>query len=133
MNSYAIVRPEHLNHQGYLFGGQMLKWVDEYAWLCAARDFPGASLVTRAMDNIEFRTRVESGSILRFCVLPQRRGKTSVTYHVDVYADFPGATEELLVFTNNITFVSITENGEKRELPQTGTLRSERFGCSDDN
>jgi len=31
MNQYKLALPEHLNHYGYLFGGNMLKWVDEYA------------------------------------------------------------------------------------------------------
>lgn len=31
MENFTLVRPEHLNHHGYLFGGVLLKWVDEYA------------------------------------------------------------------------------------------------------
>ena len=29
MENYNLVRQEHLNHNGYLFGGQMLMWIDE--------------------------------------------------------------------------------------------------------
>ncbi|HSO80381.1 MAG TPA: hotdog domain-containing protein, partial [Chromatiaceae bacterium] len=35
MESYKVVRPEHLNHFGHLFGGCLLKWVDEIAWIAA--------------------------------------------------------------------------------------------------
>jgi len=38
MESYKLVLPEHLNHYGYLFGGNMLKWVDEISWIAASRD-----------------------------------------------------------------------------------------------
>ncbi len=65
MENYNLVRPEHLNHHGSLFGGQLLSWVDECAWMAAARDFPNCTFVTRAMDRIEFKHQVKNGSILR--------------------------------------------------------------------
>ncbi len=126
MNAYAIVRTGHLNHNGQLFGGQLLKWVDEYAWLAAARDFPGYKLVTRAMENAEFRVPVPSGSILRFRTMPWKRGTSSITYAVDVYADAPGEKAERLVFSLKITFACIDDEGRKRALPaQDGPLLSE--------
>jgi acyl-CoA hydrolase len=116
MDTYTLVRTEHLNHNGKLFGGQLLKWVDEYAWLAAARDFCGHVLVTRAMDNSEFRYAVPNGSILRFHIEQKNVGVTSVLYSVDVYADMPGRPDEALIFTNCVTFVSVDENGRKRPL-----------------
>ena len=124
MNTYTIVRPEHLNHHGYLFGGQLLKWVDENAWLTAARDFPGYVLVTRAMDRIEFATRVANGSILRFSILPERQGNSSVTYSVEVFADEPGAVSEKRVFSTRVVFVCVDKNGTKRKLPAKESYRS---------
>ena len=128
MNTFTIVRPEHLNHHGYLFGGQLLKWVDEFAWLVAARDFTGCTLVTRAMDHIEFTTRVMPGAILRFSVLAEKVGTTSVTYKVMVFADEPGAHEERPVFSNRITFIRLDADGNKKALPKTDPagLRSTR-------
>ena len=64
------MRKEHLNHHGYLFGGTLLSWVDEFAWIFASLDFPGCSLVTVGMDQVSFKERVENGSILRFNILP---------------------------------------------------------------
>lgn len=128
MDTYTIVRPEHLNHHGYLFGGQLLKWVDEYAWLTSARDFPGNYLVTRAMDNIDFKTRVLNGSILRFNIAPWKQGNTSITYRVVVYADEPGAIKEKQVFSTHITFACVDEMGKKHTLPKKDQLRSEISG-----
>ena len=124
MDNFTLVRPEHLNHHGYLFGGVLLKWVDEYAWLVAARDFTGCSLVTVGMDAIAFRKRVENGSILRFSILPQHIGNTSVRYGVDIYADAPGASSEDHVFSTKITFVNLDADGVKRPLPRPDRLRS---------
>lgn len=124
MNNFTLVRPEHLNHHGYLFGGALLKWVDEFAWLVASRDFPTCTFVTVAMDDIVFRHRVDNGSILRFSILPEQQGRTSITYTVDVFADAPGATREEQVFSTRITFVRVDEAGRKTPLPEMPVLRS---------
>jgi acyl-CoA hydrolase len=126
MNNYTFVRFEHLNQHNNLFGGQMLSWVDENAWLTAARDFPGYKLVTRAMDRVSFEKTVPNGSILRFHILPCNQGECSITYSVDVFADSPGVlSDEVLVFSNKVTFVSISEDGTKIPLPKKEKLRSQ--------
>jgi len=125
MNTFTLVRTEHLNHHGYLFGGQMLKWVDELAWLAASRDYPGNSLVTRAIDQSDFRNRVVNGSILRFEINRGKQGSSSVVYHVEVFADAPGTTDEEPVFSTKITFVCLNANGEKCLLPQIDRIRSQ--------
>jgi acyl-CoA hydrolase len=124
MDTFTIVRTEHLNHFGYLFGGQLLKWVDEAAWIVAARDFAGYNLVTRAMDRIDFKTRVVNGSILRLHVLPWKQGTTSVTYSVDVFADEPRTSKEKHVFSTHVTFACVDEAGNKSALPKIKKFRS---------
>jgi len=132
VNNYAIVRQEHLNHYGFLFGGALLRWVDEYAWLVASLDFPGCPLVTVGMDQISFRRPVANGSILRFNIKPIKRGESSVQYSVDVFADAPGSSSEIPgssaetdVFSTTITFAQVDSNGNKRPLPKKEKLRSE--------
>jgi acyl-CoA hydrolase len=125
MDNYTIVRKEHQNSYGYLFGGTLLSWVDEFAWIFASLDFPGCSLVTVGMDQVSFKERVENGSILRFNILPAQRGTSSISYAVNVYADAPGATEEKTVFSTKVTFVRIDAEGRKCTLPDTPVLRSE--------
>lgn len=125
MDNYTIVRKEHQNHYGYLFGGALLSWVDEFAWICASLDFPGCPMVTVGMDQVSFKERVVNGSILRFNILPVHRGTSSVSYAVDVYADAPGATEEKIVFSTKVTLVRIDAEGRKSPLPDIPVLRSE--------
>jgi len=117
MDTFALVRPEHLNHHGYLFGGALLKWVDEFAWLVASRDYPGCTFVTVGMDEIAFRHPVLNGSILRFHILPRGRGLTSATYAVEVFAQPPGGAAEMRVFTTRVTFVRVDGAGGKLPLP----------------
>jgi len=124
MDNYVLVRPEHLNHYGYLFGGMMLKWIDEIAWLAASMDFPGYSLVTVSMDRVIFKHRVENGSILKFIILPEKIGRTSVSYNVTVEADAPGSKEVVEVFSTNVKFVAIDADGTPVPLPGNQELRS---------
>lgn len=120
METFTLVRPEHLNHHGFLFGGQLLKWVDELAWLAASRDFPGIRFVTIGMEQVHFRHPVLNGSIMRFQIERRQQSTTAITYAVDVYADAPGASNEIHVFDNLVTFVSVNEQGNKQPLPQEG-------------
>lgn len=118
MDMFALVRPEYLNHFGHLFGGQLLKWVDEFAWLTATHDFPGAALVTRALDRVEFTEPVRNGAILRFHISQERLGTTSVTYAVTAFAQPPGERQERVVFETAVTFVAVGANGSKTALPR---------------
>ena len=117
MDNFTLVRPEHLNHHGYLFGGMMLKWVDENAWMAATRDYPGCKFVTISMDACRFKQPVENGAILRYHMEETEHGKTSLTYQVTVLADEPGANSEKEVFSTQVTFVRLDENGTPCDLP----------------
>jgi acyl-CoA hydrolase len=84
MDNFTLVRPEHLNHHGYLFGGVLLKWVDEYAWLVAARDFTGCWLATAGMHAIAFGNGGYTGPILAFlfcrCMSVRLQSVTASTF-----------------------------------------------------
>ncbi len=111
MDNHVIVRPEYLNHHGHLFGGVLLKWVDELAWIAASLEFPGCTMVTLAMDRIEFRHTVRCGAILRIEVRHAQTGTTSAAYTVRVFADEPGAAEERDVFETTVTLVRVNDAG----------------------
>jgi acyl-CoA hydrolase len=117
MENHKLVLPEHLNHFGYLFGGNLLKWVDEYAWIAASLDHPGCNFVTIAMDKVEFRKSVKEGTILKFTAEKIKRGNTSVQYSVNVNKG-NGATGKMdVIFSTNVTFVHIDIEGRKIPLP----------------
>ncbi len=116
MENYKLVLPEHLNHYGFLFGGALLQWVDEIAYISASLDYPGCNFVTVGMDKVEFRKTVMEGSILKFNVQKTRVGNTSLEYSVNVFKqDVKKGTGEN-IFSTKITFVRIDENGQKIQL-----------------
>jgi acyl-CoA hydrolase len=116
METYKLVMPEHLNQYGVLFGGNLLKWVDETAWMAVSLDYTGFRFVTIGMDRVEFRKGVSGGSILRFEVRRLRVGRTSVAYGVCVYRHDLLQRSQELIFTTDITFVRVDERGEKTPI-----------------
>ncbi|MEO5352984.1 MAG: acyl-CoA thioesterase [Magnetococcus sp. XQGC-1] len=118
MKTYKLVLPEYLNHYGYLFGGQLLKWVDEAAYIAARMDYPTCEFVTVAMDRLTFHERVNMGDILCFAVHRARVGTTSVDYVTTVYNALSQQSPAQEIFSTNITFVRIGADGSKQPLPR---------------
>jgi acyl-CoA hydrolase len=112
--STLLVRPEHLNHHGYLFGGRLLEWLDEQAYIAAvARLKPEANLVTVAIDQVEFKHSVKQGSLLRFRSLPIHAGRTSLTVYTQVSQI--SEPEDIVIFNAYVTFVCL----DRRERPRS--------------
>lgn len=116
METYKLVMPEHLNHFGFLFGGNLLMWTDEIAYIAVTLDYPGCNFVTVGMDKIEFRKSIRQGTILCFETTQGKLGRTSVEYVVNVTREEISNGQKELVFTTRITFVSVDGEGRKREI-----------------
>ena len=113
--STLLVRPEHLNHHGYLFGGRLLEWLDEQAYIAAMSLLkPEANLVTVAIDRVAFRHSVRQGSMLRFRSLPVHAGRTSLTVFTQVLLlGFPKETD---IFSGYVTFVCLGKKERARRI-----------------
>ena len=118
MDHHKLVLPEHINDQNSLFGGYLLKWLDEFAYITANIDFPGHHFVTVAMENVEFKHQINCGQILKFSVNRVRVGKTSVEYAVEVVGARSLGDSDKILFATNITFVNITDSGQKAPIRQ---------------
>jgi len=116
MENHVVVRTGHLNHKGSLFGGQLLLWVDEAAYIAAMKDFPRNSFVTRAFADVQFKSPVQNGSILRFACNNVKVGESSVVYEVKVFEHPPGEEVINLVFETNVAFVAVDNQGNKAKL-----------------
>jgi acyl-CoA hydrolase len=117
MQTYKLVMPGDLNHYGFLFGGNLLKWVDEIAWIAATLQYPGMNFVTVAIDDVEFKKSIRQGSILRFECELEKHGRTSVRFRVQVYRNSSEETENSeVVFSTVVTMVRVDEKGQKMLL-----------------
>lgn len=117
MQNYKLVLPEHLNSHGYLFGGNLLRWIDEVAYIAVNIDFPAHSFVTIGLDRVEFHHGIREGVILRFETTQTRLGRTSATYDVKVYDVYDPDRHNVVLFETHITFVN-TINGQKTPIRQ---------------
>ena len=117
MENHKLVLPGNLNQYGFLFGGDLLKWVDEYAWIAATLEYPDCNFVTLGMDKVEFRKSVREGTILKFIIKRTKEGNTSVKYLVRVYR---GNSIDIndLIFSTSVIFVRVDQNGQKVPLPR---------------
>lgn len=112
MDHRKLVQPEHMNDQGSLFGGYLLKWLDEFAYITACIDYPGNGFVTIGLEQVEFRHPIGLGEILLFSVNEARKGKTSVEYLVEVFGEKEAASNTVPLFATKITFVNVREGNK---------------------
>lgn len=114
MQHFKLVLPEHMNHQGSLFGGNLLSWIDEVAYMTVALQYPNHHFVTVALDNVEFKHKINLGEIICFNVILERQGNTSITYFISVTGTRDDTTTVL--FETRISFVSIDDQGNKKAI-----------------
>ena len=109
----VLVRPEHLNHHGFLFGGRLLEWLDEQAYIAAiSLCSPKANLVTIGIDRVEFKVSVAQGEIIRFKSVVVHVGKTSITAYTRVNRHPKGVE----IFSAYTTFVALGADGRPAEV-----------------
>ena len=82
--SRKLIRPEHLNSRGTLFGGELLKWIDEEAAIFAICQLGEKNIVTKAMSEIDFMSSPQNGDIIEIGCQLEEIGNTSITIKVDV-------------------------------------------------
>lgn len=107
-----VVRQEHLNQYGSIFGGYLLQIIDEMAFVACVRRWPGRNFVTRAMDDIEFHAPGKLGDICETCCHIEKVGRTSVRVHVQVYIRQSGTGRRSLSFDGMVIMVCVDDGGE---------------------
>jgi len=116
MENHKLVLRGDLNQNGYLYGGNLLKWIDEISWIAATLDYPESSLVTISLNEVLFKKSIKEGSILKFVINKVKQGTTSVQYYVEVFCCTKCQKNNDIVFSTHITFVNVDENGNKKPL-----------------
>ena len=108
-----VIRPEHLNHQGHLFGGLMMSWADEQVYITATLACPKANFVTRLFKEFNFHAPAELGNIIEIQSEVIHTGTTSCIVRVSAQ----NLTLGCEVFSTEAVMVNVQE-GKKVPLPQ---------------
>jgi acyl-CoA thioesterase YciA len=110
-----VMMPRDTNAFGTIFGGVILSEIDLAAAVQAHQHHPG-SVVTVAMDKVEFHHPVLVGDLVTFFTETMRVGRTSITVHISVWAErrFGGARGSRVKVTEaNVTMVAVDAQGNK--------------------
>ena len=110
-----LVRPSHINHYGRLFGGQLLKWIDELAGIVAIRH-SGATVTTAAIDNLRFEAPAYEGDFIVLQGSVTYVGFSSMEIRVDTYIETIDGNRQL-INRAYIDMVAINSEGRPVEVP----------------
>ncbi|MBE7001436.1 MAG: acyl-CoA thioesterase [Ruminococcaceae bacterium] len=110
-----LIRPTHINHYGRLFGGQLLKWIDELAGIVAIRH-SGETVTTAAIDNLQFKAPAYAGQMIVLQGSVTYVGRSSMEIRVDTYAEAMDGTREM-INRAYVEMVAINCKGQPVEVP----------------
>lgn len=102
------VKPEDLNANGTLFGGSLLRWIDEEAAIYAIVQLGNQRAVTKYMSEIEFVSSAVQGDIIEMGLTATKFGRTSLTMRAQVRNMI---TRELILSIDKIVFVNLDKEG----------------------
>lgn len=119
-----LVCPAHINHYGRLFGGQLLKWIDEVAGIVAIRHC-GGTVTTAAIDNLQFKAPAYTGDMIVLQGIVTYAGNTSMEVRVDTYREALNGDREI-INRAYIDMVCINCKGEPTPVPGLETETEEQ-------
>ncbi|NNC23078.1 acyl-CoA thioesterase [Salinisphaera sp. USBA-960] len=102
------IKPEDLNPNGTLFGGSLLRWIDEESAIYAVIQLDTSALVTKYISEINFLSSAYQGEIIELGITATEFGRTSLTLRCEVRNKI---TRNLILTIDRIVFVAVDESG----------------------
>lgn len=102
------VKPEDLNPNGTLFGGTLLRWIDEEAVIYAIVQLGNNHVVTKFISEINFVSSAKKGDIIELGIRATEFGRTSLTMRCEVRNKI---TRKTILSIDKLVFVNLDENG----------------------
>ena len=117
-----MVAAKDLNSNGSLFGGRLLAWIDEEAFIFSACQLKDDSVVTRYISNIEFLSTARICDIVEIGMEVVDMGRTSITLACLVMKK---GTDTIITQIDKIVFVLVGRDGKPKPHYQNFRVRSE--------
>jgi len=105
------VRPEDLNANGTLFGGSLLRWIDEEAAIYAIIQLGNYRVVTKFISEINFEASALQGDLIEMGLTATHFGRTSLTMRAVVRNMI---TRQRILTIEKIVFVSLDDDGKPK-------------------
>lgn len=103
------VKPEDLNPNGTLFGGSLLRWIDEEAVIYAIVQLENPKVVTKYVSEINFISGPVLGDIIELGMVATHFGKTSITMRCEVRNKI---NRQPILSIDKLVFVNLDEKGK---------------------
>jgi len=101
------VKPEDLNPNGSLFGGSLLRWIDEEAAIYAIIQLDNKNVVTKYISEIDFISSAYQGDIIEMGMEVVEFGHTSLTLRCEVRNKL---THKVILKIDKVVLVNLDEN-----------------------
>lgn len=110
MNFYTRkwIKPEDLNPNGSLFGGTLLRWIDEEAVIYAIVQLENPNIVTKYISEINFVSSARTGDIIEMGIEAIDFGRTSLTMRCEVRNKI---TRKTILSIDKLVFVNLNDEG----------------------
>ncbi len=112
-----LVLPPDTNHLGTIFGGTVLSYIDEIA-VIAAMKHSKKTVVTAAIDTVNFVSSAKSGDILSLEAFVLSTGNTSMKVYVKVESRDLETDQKKLTTTSTVTLVALDANEKPTSVPK---------------
>jgi len=103
------IKPEDLNPNGGLFGGSLLKWVDEEAAIYAICQLDNELVVTKYLSEINFVSSAKQGDIIEMGIIATHFGTTSITLTCEVRNKI---SRKKILTIDKMVFVNLDKEGK---------------------
>ncbi len=104
-----LVRPEDLNANGTLFGGSLLKWIDEEAAIYAILQLGNGRAVTKYISEVNFVSSAVQGDLIEMGLTATKFGRTSLSMRAEVRNMI---TRRSILTIEEIVFVNLNSEGK---------------------
>lgn len=112
-----IVVPQYANGANYLFGGQLMQWVDEVAGIVGHRHCAG-EVRTVAIDHMDFLSPTRINETVTVKGRITYAGRTSMEIFVESYAEtLDNPTQPRLINRAYLTLVAVDPQGHPTPVP----------------
>jgi acyl-CoA hydrolase len=114
--SRKLIKPGDLNARNTLFGGALLRWIDEEAGIYAMTKLGSKNVVTKYMSEINFVNSARQGDVIEIGLGFLDIGVTSISFTCEVRNLF---TKQTIIRIDKIVFVHVDNDGNSAPHHQT--------------
>lgn len=122
-----MIMPNDANPLGNLMGGNLMRWMDIVAGICAGKHCE-AHVVTASVDHVSFQKPIHIGDVITLKAKVTRAFNTSVEIFVEVYAENIKGHDSRKSNHAYFTFVALDDEKKKpKPVPAVIALSSDEI------